>query len=68
MPLSSPFVLLVGSGTYLDLRKVSGWWDTSPQTSPPSVQVRMIDTPRTAIQVQKDIFEAQMTLAVAAGS
>lgn len=59
MPVISPFVLVVGSVSY-DLRKVVSWWDSNPQTSPATVNVRFQDTPNTSVLFTKSTFESAM--------
>lgn len=59
MAVVSPFILQSGS-TYWDLRKVSSWTQTTPETQPLTVQVRFIDNPSNTVPFDQAIFETAM--------
>lgn len=63
MPVVSPFVLEIGDSTW-DLMKVVRWNDSTPQTTPATVQVFFIDTPNVPVEFNKAVFEAQMQIAM----
>jgi len=61
--VTSPFILYTGTTAY-DLRKVSSWSQTNPQTEPATVQVRFIDMPERTVPFDMATFETAMQAAL----
>ncbi len=61
--VSSPFILYVNTTAY-DLRKVSSWSDTNPESTNPTVQVRFIDMPEKAVEFDAATFIPAMQAAL----
>ena len=59
MAVTSPFIFYVDTTAY-DLRKVSSWSETSPETQPATVQVRFIDMPERTVPFDMAAFETAM--------
>lgn len=64
---AASYTLTINNSKY-DLRKVVSWWDSNPQTVPPSVAVRFHDIPDTSVLITKTVFEAAMQTAQDAGA